>query len=656
MRYDRVSATKIETCYSLLMIESNRDGIIILERRYIMKVTASIHFAPKRMKWSEVGAHNDRSYHDIRHDKNKNINYKYTKYNRYGTLLNYYQVMKPLVNTKKLKEQKTKYLHNRQKSRAKKYASPKTFLRYKKHRNCRCGVITLGNTKFRNKYEKALKDKFHIGKNPHHHINTVWARQYEARLLLKYIKGFNLRHTKIQIIRYAIHCDETFIHAHAEFISFPNRTKRGKMSFNFSRALREEMQKPTDSKLINNKTALKRFRHIEDRQLVNDFSINKSPLDLNLTRTGQATKDDQEQHSYAVSESVQASQLASQANSSISYLASLNSNYLDSLSSKEALRSDRAKYKSLSIKAIASSANNSATQASLTNSKMSQVNANRAHSLSQAKSTFDNSAYGSYYQILLKLPWYSNVSSQRIKDYAHFKVKDNEGRPISPIYTWALGKSSQASNAEQNYNNYHQEAKAASHNYIYWSNSAQTASTNYAYWNHNASSIASMSKSVRTQSYSVNAFQTSIITTYGNNDERSGFLIHTSPFYRGKGKYVPLLSDNHDIKSRFNHVMHRFINEHHWALRIAQKLHQYHLHLKHLFKIFLPRESDKDLNQFANGTRYFVRHPKESQEDIIFSLEDQHAKQLTSNAQRTNQQIYSENKSYLSSSDEFTPG
>lgn len=248
------------------------------------KITAGINFSKSKMKWSEVSNHNNRKY-NIKHSKNNNINPIFSKFNRYGHLLNYYQIMVPYIDKSKLKQKYDKCLTHRQKSRARKFASAKSYLRSKHYRNTRCGVITIGNSLDRKRLER-------LGRKSGY--STAQCRQYEAKALYGYISQFNNYHKHIKINHFAIHSDETFIHAHAEFVGLGAKTKTGRVSFNFNNALKLEEHEP------NNKKALKKFRAKEDPIIAHSLG------GFGLARTGQANNDTQAQHSYAVAQSSKA--------------------------------------------------------------------------------------------------------------------------------------------------------------------------------------------------------------------------------------------------------------------------------------------------------------------------------------------------------------
>lgn len=311
-----------------------------------MNITASISFGNKKVKWAS--AHNKRKFN---HDKNKNINKKISKFNRTGALANYKEIMIPQINKKRLEEQKNKYLKNRQKSRAMKYSSPEKFLDSKHHKNCVCGVITWGNSSARKEFEKRVRIKSLRSRNNPSHMYRV-----EAEALHHYMHMFNRRHKYIKICRYAIHVDEKFLHAHAEFVGIAGHTKKGKTRFNFSRALRMEMQNEYEKKLSkkkseeilpNNKVALKRFRAKEDLRIVNMMPHVKG---MHLMRTHQASKENQQEHSYSVKESRRASSASSMASSLASSANSMASSVISSANSSadSASNSIRSKAQSLS--------------------------------------------------------------------------------------------------------------------------------------------------------------------------------------------------------------------------------------------------------------------------------------------------------------------
>lgn len=179
----------------------------------------------------------------------------------------------------------------------------------------------------------------------------------------------------------------------------------------------------------------------------------------------------------------------------------------------------------------------------------------------------------------------------------------------------------------------------------------------------NSSAHKVIKKSMAKSKAELRASVSSVAQAKSSTDSLSGSLDFTMASFVASGqsmvgetsdtarRYLTIqniMKPRNKLIKDFNNKVRKFENEHKWAMRIVQKLHHYHLHLKQLFKKLLPKESNNNLNEFAHGDRWFKAHPHERQEDIIFRLEDSNAKDISHQAQKANENIFNDNRSYKS--------
>lgn len=348
-----------------------------------MKSTVGFHIGKQRVKW--INLHNERVAKSKSGKKinrnNQSINPKYTRcninLNRVGTGGNlnawYDDFMMKYIDGNRLKSKYEKYLSEHRKSYAKKFRSKKSYLKHLNGKNSRCCIISVGN---HDTYKTLLRKCRNKG------LDGYDSRKYLAGKFKNYLVGFGKRHNDLILDHMSVHTDEAFLHAHVRMVARPQRTRKGKWSYSFDKALTADMGTRT------NQQAMRSFHKEEDSQLAKNFGID-------LVRTG-ADKRTQQQHAQAVSLEVRASSASARvkqasANASVAAARASNyayytSKYFDRCASASASLDSRQSSENLSLTNTVSSLNNSFQQAS---ASVASSIASVQSSMSLATSSYD---------------------------------------------------------------------------------------------------------------------------------------------------------------------------------------------------------------------------------------------------------------------------
>lgn len=280
---------------------------------FLMKMTFGMNIAKENIKFKNLTKH---IYRKNRfQDKNKNINWKLTKYNKSVHLLDEKKLIK-----KHCGNYIKKYNHRQILQGHKKRCYKSTWDYFKRHGKhaTRCVTISLGNMQQRKKYEskqlaptlKKLKYKSRKRtkwqeKYGKFDVSNKWIREMgkrnyeqnriraisavrrgsETKALIKTLKKFNKTHKRLKCIAGVIHSDENIIHCHAEMIALPSptNTKHHRPSFGFSKAVKEEGNNKDGRKALHNiqsQTAPQALKYLSEY----------GGIHIDLERTGNASR------------------------------------------------------------------------------------------------------------------------------------------------------------------------------------------------------------------------------------------------------------------------------------------------------------------------------------------------------------------------------
>lgn len=255
---------------------------------FFMRMTFGMNIAKENIKFKNLTKH---IYRKNRfQDKNKNINWNFTPYNK----------TVHLANEKKLVEQHCgnyvkKYNHRQILQGHKKRCYKSAWDYFKKHGKhaTRCVTFTIGSKHKRNLLEREVLKKIRAF-NSKDNSYTRWdkARKYmrtkmEPKAIINEFKMFNKNNPNLKILDGVVHCDEGIMHGHANVLALPlpTNTKHHRPSFSFSKAVREDGDSNDGRKALHN---------LENQQGKNAMKTLSDAFDnafsFQLERTGNATK------------------------------------------------------------------------------------------------------------------------------------------------------------------------------------------------------------------------------------------------------------------------------------------------------------------------------------------------------------------------------